>query len=378
MYQETDLVKIAKRENNSKRNYLVVNQLQGKHIPVSPKAAFRMFGELAGKVEVAYPCERLLLVGFAETATAIGAFLAVKLNTLYMQTTREQVPDVSYLYFSESHSHATEQKLIKDDMERVLPEVDRILFVEDEVTTGNTILHIVDILEEQYPKKVRFAVASLLNGMDEQSLAVYNERNIPVHYLVKTNHSAYIEKAETYQGDGVYHQLWQTELPENITQHRCHGWLDSRRCVDAKTYQKACEDLWVQIQERYDWTRTDYVQKDKKRRSILVLGTEEFMYPALFIAAKLEDSGALIRCHSTTRSPIAVSSEEDYPVHERYELRSLYDRDRVTFIYDLGLYDKVLILTDSQDEDTYGLKTLIHALKVSGNTNIDVIRWCKA
>ena len=33
-YTEKDLVKIAKRENNTKRNYLVVDPLQGKHIPV--------------------------------------------------------------------------------------------------------------------------------------------------------------------------------------------------------------------------------------------------------------------------------------------------------------------------------------------------------
>ena len=36
MYTECELVRIAKRENNRKRNYLVVNPLQGKHIPVSP------------------------------------------------------------------------------------------------------------------------------------------------------------------------------------------------------------------------------------------------------------------------------------------------------------------------------------------------------
>ena len=38
-YTEKDLVKIAKRENNTKRNYLVVDPLQGKHIPVVPSKA---------------------------------------------------------------------------------------------------------------------------------------------------------------------------------------------------------------------------------------------------------------------------------------------------------------------------------------------------
>lgn len=45
-YVENDLVRIAKRENNTKRGYLVVNPLQGKHIPVSPSKALQLFQEL--------------------------------------------------------------------------------------------------------------------------------------------------------------------------------------------------------------------------------------------------------------------------------------------------------------------------------------------
>lgn len=101
MYTETELVKIAKRENNKKRSYLVVNRLQGKHIPVSPKEAFQMFGELAELINKSYPTEKLLLIGFAETATAIGAALAGELDCYYIQTTRENIENVDYLYFSE-------------------------------------------------------------------------------------------------------------------------------------------------------------------------------------------------------------------------------------------------------------------------------------
>ena len=43
-YTEKDLVKIAKRENNTKRNYLVVDPLQGKHIPVVPSKALDCSG----------------------------------------------------------------------------------------------------------------------------------------------------------------------------------------------------------------------------------------------------------------------------------------------------------------------------------------------
>ena len=51
MYTETNLIRIARRENNTKRNYLVVNMLQGKHIPVSPSIAFNMFESLAQNIK---------------------------------------------------------------------------------------------------------------------------------------------------------------------------------------------------------------------------------------------------------------------------------------------------------------------------------------
>lgn len=152
MYTEQDLIKIAKRENNKKRPYLIVNKLQAKHIPTAPGQAFKMFDALAERLEQQYAGERLLLVGFAETATAIGARLAVRLHAYYIQTTREQIPGVSYLYFTEAHSHATEQKLVKEDIDQVIDRVDRIIFAEDEVTTGNTIFGIIKILQRQYPK----------------------------------------------------------------------------------------------------------------------------------------------------------------------------------------------------------------------------------
>ena len=53
-YQQKDLVRIAKRENNTKRNYLVVDPLQGKHVPVEPSKALNLFKkscrEASGKI----------------------------------------------------------------------------------------------------------------------------------------------------------------------------------------------------------------------------------------------------------------------------------------------------------------------------------------
>ena len=379
-YQQKDLVRIAKRENNTKRGYLVVDPLQGKHVPVEPSKALNLFKSLAEKLQGKYEGERLLLIGFAETATAIGAQAAITLGTKYIQTTREVIPDVSYLFFSEAHSHATEQKLVKDDIDRVINETDRIVFVEDEVTTGNTIMNIIRIIRREYQRKIKFAVASLLNGMTEEYLKIYREEEIELHYLVKTDHSGYSAIAEKYHCDGlsiraiqedhtqeklavsIQDKIW-NELPHIIS---IPGWMNARRFVDAKQYETACK-------KRAETVIAETSVKQGER--VLVIGTEEFMYPALLTGQEIEKIGCDVRCHSTTRSPIAVSTEEEYPLHCRYELRSLYDPDRKTFIYDLENYDRVIVMTDSALVSLKGLETLTYALRMK-NENITVIRWC--
>lgn len=395
MYTEAELVRIAKRENNTRRKYLVVNRLQGKHIPVSPKEALQMFRSLAELIKEAYPSERLLMVGFAETATAIGAAVAIECQAAYMQTTREVIDGVDYLYFSESHSHATEQKLVKTDLDKIIGKTDRIVFIEDEVTTGNTILNIVRLIQKTYAQPVSFAVASILNGMNEEALENYKNLKIPVHYLVKTAHDTYTEIAEQYQADGTCHictkpqekeveqqkevqqqiEMQQTkEAQQPIEVKEISGWINARRLHTADTYKQACEQLWQEIQQKYGYTK--YTKETETGRRILVLGTEEFMYPALYVGAKLEEAGYTVRMHATTRSPIAVSKEEKYPLHTRYELASLYDKNRITFVYDLTEYEEVLVLTDAQNQETEGWESLQRALALNQNRQIRGIRWC--
>lgn len=367
MYTEKELVGIAKRENNTRRTYLVVNKLQGKHVPVNPKTTLKMYDDLAKIISEEYRGEKLLLVGFAETATAIGSRLAVDADSYYMQTTRECIENVEYLYFTESHSHATEQKLVKTDLDKIIGEIQRIVFVEDEVTTGNTILKIIDIIQNTYEKEVKFSVAALLNGMDEKSGEVYDKRNIKLHYLVKTEHSGYTEVAEQYLGDGEY-CMYPEKCNAEYPVFEADRYVNARRLLTGKVYQKACEALYAQIIQWYTFTEGE---------NVLVIGTEECMYPAIFVAAKIGELGCGVCTHSTTRSPIVVSSEEEYPLHNRYELHSIYEDQRQTFIYDLKKYDKVIIITDAKNQSDKGIQDLCSHLEKVGNTDISVIRWCE-
>lgn len=362
MYTEEQLAAVARRENNKKRKYLVVNRLQGKHLPVSPGAALGMFGELAAAAKKQYGGERTLVIGFAETATAIGAAIAAEMDSWYIQTTREPIRDTAFFSFAEAHSHAVEQTLARGALDEIMPGIDRVLFAEDEITTGRTILNIAGILEQAYGKKA-FAAASLLNGMDTGAQMQFAEKNIGLEYLVKTDHGPYAAQAECYAGDGARFVpvFSQKEYPAD----KAGGYIDARRLTKGKIYQGACMALWNGIRE--------YVPHEKCR--ILVLGTEEFMYPALYAAREMEKMGHDVRFHATTRSPILPSKEEDYPLHGRYELRSLYDAGRTTYLYELAAYDEVFVITDAPPQEQ-GLASLLGALEKAGNQKIRIVRWC--
>ena len=93
----------------------------------------------------------------------------------------------------------------------------------------------------------------------------------------------------------------QKKATQQIEMQEISGWINTRRLHAADTYQQACEQLWKEIQQKYH-----YIKETETGRRILVLGTEEFMYPALYVGAKLEEAGytAVSYTHLIMCSPI--------------------------------------------------------------------------
>ena len=271
------------------------------------------------------------------------------------------------MFFSEEHSHATEQRLVKNGLDRIIPGINHIIFIEDEVTTGNTILNIIKILKTEYPYINKYSVASLVNGMSEEHLQVYKNKGIELYYLLKTDNSKYTGIAARFAGNGEY------ILPDvsgntttNVTYYNANNYIDARIVVNTTVYNRHINKLCQYVIGKNLWSG---------KKNILVAGTEEFMYPALCIGQLFEQKGKNVKSHSTTRSPVVVSSEKEYPLHVRYELKSLYNDERTTFLYDIGKYDCVIIVTDAMYTGKKGINTLINALSIK-NKEIYVIRWC--
>lgn len=363
MKYTTDLVSVLKRENNLKRKYLLLNKAQGKHYPAMPLDALEMFECLGKKIEPYIKKEKILVIGFAETATAIGTKIAMYLNTLCMQTTREDFKNLDYIFFSEEHSHATEQKIIKNDLDLIINEIDRIVFAEDELTTGNTIINGVKAIRKIYPESTfKFSVVSMLNCMNEEHLQRFENEQVSFFYLMKDSNENYEKQIEHI-----------TQIPDELIQHNdakdisiieIPVALDLRRLTHMSKVKEACDKML----EIFDSMLI-------KNKDILVLGTEEFMYPGLVLGSELQQKGNTVHFHATTRSPIMPSDCEGYAITKRHTLKSLYDINRVTYIYNVRKYDEVIIVTDAKVTENLGLEQLVFALKDCGNEKITVLGW---
>ena len=191
-------IKIAKRENNNKRGFLIVNPDLGKHVPQKPKRIFDLFDKTASLFPEDWDPKCTLVIGFAETATALGLHYACKNNCRFIQTTREKIAG-ERIYFSEEHSHASEQFLRKPDLESIT----HIMFVDDEITTGKTVLNAITAMNQAYHKKFHYGVTSVINSMTKKQREAYRENNIELYCLEQVPEQNYEDEANKFLLNGI-------------------------------------------------------------------------------------------------------------------------------------------------------------------------------
>lgn len=340
-YGIENLVTVARRDHNLIRPYLYVNPLQGKHIPVEPDRPLELFRKMAEILDEKYPAERLLLIGFAETATAIGAGISAYSDVVKycMQTTREVYPNTNYLYFTESHSHAAQQSLITEGLEKALTDTDRVIFAEDEVTTSDTICKLIAALRKKYPDiEMKFGIISILNSMSEKRIKELEYGNVHCQYICRIPFG-YGDKDFGGMVFGNFKSVFCDKEPQIYEMNT--DVPDFRFIWEKRSY--------TELILKYAGRILSCIHIDKTWKKVLVLGTEEFMYPPMLIADRISRENPFLKVvfHATTRSPILTSSAKDYPLYSRLEIASLYDPQRRTYIYNLENYDAVILISDA-------------------------------
>ncbi|MFJ3976024.1 phosphoribosyltransferase [Streptomyces sp. NPDC090021] len=342
----TDLLGLALRRN-PKRAHLLVSQVLGKHVPQSPHAVYAAGYGLGTRVRALLgeeAAEAAVVLGYAETATGLGHCVADGLGPApYLHSTRRPVPGVATAGgFEEAHSHATSHLLLPEDP-ALLAGDGPLVLVDDEFSTGNTVLNTIRDLHARHPRS-RYVVVALVDmrsPADRDRLTAFAAElgarvdlialasgtvSLPDgvlatgQALVEQHEAADRAPVEQYEAAGrppaarppaasppqapavVRVDLgWPRGLPDGGR----HGFTPAHR----QRLEAALPDLATRL--------TAALGTDPGR--VLVLGNEELMYAPLRLAKALEETGAAreVRFSTTTRSPVLAVDDPGYAIRTR-------------------------------------------------------------
>ncbi|GGV37885.1 hypothetical protein GCM10010277_24630 [Streptomyces longisporoflavus] len=161
----SDLLGLALRRN-PKRAHLLVSNVLGKHVPQRPSVVYAAGYDLGVRARALLgdaEAGRAVVLGYAETATGLGHCVADGIGVApYLHSTRRPVDGVRRAGgFEESHSHATSHLLLPEDP-RLLTRDGPLVLVDDEFSTGNTVLNTIRALHELYPRE-RYVIVALVD-----------------------------------------------------------------------------------------------------------------------------------------------------------------------------------------------------------------------
>lgn len=292
---------------NPKRAHLFVSHLLGKHIPVEPPALPAAVYSLCKGRTVEGPA---VVLGYAETATSLGFLVARELGLPYLASTRYPQGPV-YGAFEEAHSHATSHVLTPEDP-RLIEGARTVLLVDDELTTGTTVLATIRSLEEKAHHE-HYKVVTLLDGRSREWYQRFKEEaarlGITVEVWAHTSAAVHLpqdilKRTEALQDSfqDLSQAIPQQQKRHQIFHHRVEG-LDRVALGLLPEHLPAMERLAREL-----------AHSCPQEGSVLVLGAEELMSLPLLVAGELFKANPLVRSSSTTLSPALVAPQEDYPL----------------------------------------------------------------
>ncbi|MEU2714871.1 phosphoribosyltransferase [Streptomyces sp. NPDC007205] len=351
---------------NPKRAHLLVSHVLGKHVPQSPAVVYG-YGYGLGRRVAALLSEgeagKAVVLGYAETATGLGHAVADGLGTApYLHSTRRPVAGVARAGgFEESHSHATSHLLLPEDA-GLLAGDGPLVLVDDEFSTGNTVLNTIRDLHERYPRQ-RYLVVALVDMRSPEDTArmerFADEIGARVDLIAAASGvvrlpSDVLEKGQQlvahHESAGcgpVMAGRTQPRAPYRLDLHWPAGLPDGGRHGFTPAHRTRLEAALPAMAGRIRGA----LPPDARR--ILVLGFEELMYAPLRLACELErGTAAEVRFSTTTRSPVLALDDPGYAIRTRLVFPAHDDPadgpgERYAYNVAGGGFDAVVAVVDS-------------------------------
>jgi hypothetical protein len=337
---------------SSKRKFLLVSKVLGKHYPVSPLTMSWSYRALARAVLKNTLGKGSIWIGMAETATGLGygVFEAACRegveSALFMQTTRYYLEGVEKLNFEEAHSHATDFFLYYPERlsyrEQFL-HAETLVLIDDEISTGQTFLRLIKAYQVINPQVRQVCIVSLVNFAHPDDRArLEAETAIAVQWIwlragqlrFEDNHNAALANiVVNVSGNGLCKKAllaWPGRLglsaPVNLE-------------ADAVETVRALFNPTVDS------------------RPVLVLGTGECNALSFLLGRELQREGFKVKVQSTTRSPIHPGND----IASVCQFEDNYQDGIPNFIYNLNPADYCEIIVCHETPLCPALMERLHA-----------------
>jgi hypothetical protein len=316
---------------SSKRKFLLVSKVLGKHYPVSPKTMSWSYRGLARAVVQSGTGERSLWIGMAETATGLGyGVFEAACNTgiksaLFMQTTRYHLNGIERLEFEEAHSHAPDFFLYypeHPDYRKQFVQAETLVLIDDEISTGKTFLRLIRAYQKINPKLRKVFIVSLVNfAHPDDRTALASQSGVAVEWICFRQGVLYFEDSQNSVIDNITVNVsGNGECKKHLL-----AW-PGRLGMDAPI------SLEPDVVDQY---RSGFNSDSDDVRPILVLGTGECNAPAYLLGRELETQGFKVKVQSTTRSPIHQGND----IASVCRFEDNYEDGIPNFIYNLNPED---------------------------------------
>ncbi|MEN8907104.1 MAG: phosphoribosyltransferase family protein [Clostridiales bacterium] len=414
--------------NNTKRRFLFVSKVLGKHFPVNPKRSlligYMLSIEYLKKVyNIKYQNERFLsesisnddnineaykyslnnklklpektvFLGFAETATALGhsVFNSFIENAEYIHTTRENIIENKFtIKFQEGHSHAIDHRVYADESDYFKKEMP-IILVDDEITTGNTNINIIRQIHKKFPKS-KYVLMSILDWRSKNDIEKFKnlEKELGVSIisvsLIKGSINVYDRmKSKIIDiNNDLRNYTEAIEINKMYINSEAKKLTLSSKSKNGKInnypYLKHTGRFGISFSENNEISKVlieiGELLKDKRKGGpTLCLGTGEFMYIPMIISANMGES---IYYYSTTRSPIIPDTNcEKYAIKSTYLFDGIEDIQDKNYLYNLTMnrYDEAFIFFE-REIDNLVYKQLISIFKNTKIKTLNIVVFSK-
>jgi len=371
---------------NKKRSFLFISKVLGKHLPIEPNKGLLIAALLGARyIEKVkgLDCrekERFLslflkggafysrpfipenvnpvIIGFAETATALGhAFFDCFQAAEFFHTTREEISGVKpAIAFEEEHSHATSHRCYVS-LEMINHQRE-IILVDDEITTGNTALNIIKSINEKFPRPV-YTIVSILDWRSKefQQKFVRLEQELGIKINVVSLLSGHVEIHQLKELEGRSKKAGTSNRGASIEVLCLGSYFTSSKYSSSDQLEglpylnetgrfglKSSENF--KVHEKFS-IAANFLRQKRTGRRTLCLGTGEFMYLPLRLAAEM---GSGVYYQSTTRSPIYIEKEEGYGARFGFNFPNPENENISHFVYNIppNHYDELFVFFERE------------------------------